>query len=579
MTHRFAAAIFAAVALSLVTPSTAVAVAAPAEFTTPAAAVSPTEATATEATATDPAATEAPANTTPVEGSPQGDVGLSVDPRGTVQVMGWVFDSSDFGAAIRANVLVDGMLFTYAMANLPSDYLYAYGIPGRHAFWTAVSLAPGDHEVCVVYANVGAGADTHAPCQTVSIPARAAQDWPQGDFAVQAAPESGHLIVVGWAFDHSELSASIDVEISVDGRVSGPIRAGLDSSYLYAYGVPGRHAFAAAFPVATGDHTVCVRARDRAPGGDIVIGCQQVSIVVPAHNPEGSVQLSMNANGSFSISGYVFDRSNLGEPVRIAVFQNSTLTASPYATAGTPQLAAYGVYNKGVDLRLPPLTRSGPVNICVLGLNNGTGSNSWLACGDFDPRGTTPTFGSTTDPNSTDVLVNKRNALRPPSYTPPDLHPIGVRSEAASHLQWMFADAGAAGHALRVASGYRSYSTQVATYNSQRARGGQAYADTIAARPGHSEHQAGLAADIAAFGQGCDVAECFGYTPAGQWLAANAWRYGFIQRYPRGYTATTGYVWEPWHYRYVGRITAREMHDGGVATYEDYLGAPPAPTY
>lgn len=566
MARRLVATIVTVLALSFVAPHAAVA-------------ASPPLGSTANSTADGTAPATPFNNQPPVDESPQGDVAMVVDPRGVVQVVGWVFDRSDFGAAVRANVLVDGMLFTYAVAREPSDYLYPYGVPGRHAFWTAVSLAPGDHEVCVVYVNVGAGADTRAPCQTISIPGRTAQNWPQGDFAVQTSPESGHLIVVGWAFDHSDLYASIDVEVSVDGNVIGPIRAGLDSPYLYAYGVPGRHAFFAASSVASGEHTVCVRVRDRAPGGDIVLGCRQISIVVPVHDPEGSVQISMNANGSFSIGGYVFDRSNLNEPVRIAVFQNGTLTAAPYATAGTPQLAAYGVFNKGVDLRIPPLTRGAPVNVCVVGLNNGTGSHTWLVCGDFDPSGTSPTFGSTTDPNSTDVLVNKRNALRPPSYTPPDLNPIGVRAEAASHLQWMFANAAAAGHSLRVASGYRSYSTQLSTYTSQRLRGGQAYADTIAARPGHSEHQAGLAADIAAVGQGCDVAECFGYTPAGRWLAENSWRYGFIQRYPQGQTGTTGYVWEPWHYRYVGVITAREMHDGGVATYEDYLGAPPAPTY
>ena len=77
----------------------------------------------------------------------------------------------------------------------------------------------------------------------------------------------------------------------------------------------------------------------------------------------------------------------------------------------------------------------------------------------------------------------------------------------------------------------------------------------------------------------CALDQCFADTPAGQWLAANAYKWGFILRYPNGMDAITGYEFEPWHYRYVGVALATEMHDQGVATLEEFFGLPAAPTY
>jgi D-alanyl-D-alanine carboxypeptidase len=77
----------------------------------------------------------------------------------------------------------------------------------------------------------------------------------------------------------------------------------------------------------------------------------------------------------------------------------------------------------------------------------------------------------------------------------------------------------------------------------------------------------------------CALEACFGETPQGQWLAANAWSYGFTLRYPEGATPITGYEYEPWHYRYVGPALAAELHTSGVATLEEFFGLPAAPTY
>lgn len=521
-----------------------------------------------------------------VDESPQGDAVVVVGDGGLVQVVGWTFDRSSFGHAVEVTVTVDGVPFTSARADLPSEYLYPYGVAGQHAFWTAARVAPGSREVCAVFRNAGPGTDTAGPCARVDIATRAVADSPQGDLSVIVNNESAQLVVMGWVFDHSSLYSALDVDIVVDGTVRGRWRADGASPYLAPYGVPGSHSFFGGVGVPNGDHRVCVVARDVAPGGDDIIGCRDVTVASVEHSPEADVQISTNANGSINVKGWVIDRSDLGSSVRVAVFQNGTLTASPQADAASPQLAPYGLGNRGLDLRLPPVSRSETISVCALALNIGTGDNTWIACADVDPRGTAAVADQTSAASLT-VLVNKKTPLSPLRYTPTlwPLSAVGVgggqamRPEAAVAMRDLVQAAAGAGHSLQVASAYRSYDTQVAVFNRYVSERGVAGAELTSARPGYSEHQTGLAADVVAVGSGCGIDQCFGSLPAGHWVAANAWRYGFIVRYPNGYTSITGYEWEPWHLRYVGVDAAREMHDGGIATYEQYLGAAAAPTY
>jgi zinc D-Ala-D-Ala carboxypeptidase len=129
-------------------------------------------------------------------------------------------------------------------------------------------------------------------------------------------------------------------------------------------------------------------------------------------------------------------------------------------------------------------------------------------------------------------------------------------------------------------SGYRSYSVQVRAYQYYVDQLGVAGADLTSARPGFSEHQTGLAMDILDTVSGCSTdGLCFANTAAGQWLAANAWQWGWILRYPADKTQVTGYEYEPWHFRYVGVPLATEMHTAGVETLEEFFGLPAAPDY
>jgi D-alanyl-D-alanine carboxypeptidase len=204
------------------------------------------------------------------------------------------------------------------------------------------------------------------------------------------------------------------------------------------------------------------------------------------------------------------------------------------------------------------------------------------------PTGFDKSQYSLTDPTSYWVVVNKLRPLNPISYAPSDLvtvpvahdNPAIMRSAAAAALVSMFAAGAAAGAGqMQVQSSYRSYADQVAVYNGWVHSLGQAQADRQSARPGYSEHQTGLAVDISPVPLKCALAACFGTTPQGEWLAANAWKFGYLLRYPADKTAITGYEYEPWHFRYIGVPLATEMHDEGVETLEEFFGLPAAPDY
>lgn len=172
-------------------------------------------------------------------------------------------------------------------------------------------------------------------------------------------------------------------------------------------------------------------------------------------------------------------------------------------------------------------------------------------------------------------LLTKSRAVDPERYVPADLvswrgtsHQL--RPEAATMLQELFDGAASAGHpSLWVNSSYRSYDEQQVTYDYWVRQLGKERADLISAKPGHSEHQLGLAVDVA--GTPCgDLYDCFGDTPEGKWVAANAHRYGFIIRYPEGGTGVTGYAYEPWHLRYVGPRAAWMMHVRNEIYWDTY---------
>ena len=197
---------------------------------------------------------------------------------------------------------------------------------------------------------------------------------------------------------------------------------------------------------------------------------------------------------------------------------------------------------------------------------------------------------SLTAPASPWVIVNKHRPLKPANYVPADLvqprvalavtgEAAQLNSTTAAAAERMFAAAAADGVTMTLASGYRSYATQTATYNGWVSSQGRAAADTASARPGYSEHQTGWSFDIGDGGGACGFQPCFAEQPAAVWAKANAHRFGFVVRYPWMQHAITGYFYESWHLRYIGVEAATDMRKRGIATLEQYFGLAAAPGY
>ncbi len=126
-------------------------------------------------------------------------------------------------------------------------------------------------------------------------------------------------------------------------------------------------------------------------------------------------------------------------------------------------------------------------------------------------------------------------------------------------LQNLFTAAAGQGVSLTITSGYRTAAEQQAIFNNRASQLGLKMTTSTVAPVGHSEHQTGLAVDIAGNGK------------AYAWLAANSWQHGFILRYPEGKETITGYSFEPWHFRYIGLPIAAFMHHKGIATLEEFI--------
>ncbi|UOQ46782.1 M15 family metallopeptidase [Gracilibacillus caseinilyticus] len=190
------------------------------------------------------------------------------------------------------------------------------------------------------------------------------------------------------------------------------------------------------------------------------------------------------------------------------------------------------------------------------------------------------------NPASVSIVVNKQRKL-PDGYEPPDLveadvsyyAPEGdpkrlIRQEAAGALESLFAAAKQEGLELVAVSGYRSYQRQKVIYENNVAANGQEHADKFSAKPGTSEHQTGLAMDVASAALVSVLEQSFIETDEGQWLEDHAHEHGFIIRYPEGKEDITGYSYEPWHLRYVGKDIASEIYEA-QSTLEEYFGLLP----
>ena len=163
------------------------------------------------------------------------------------------------------------------------------------------------------------------------------------------------------------------------------------------------------------------------------------------------------------------------------------------------------------------------------------------------------------------LIVNKSYPL-PKDYVPTNTYKNAtglnycttcIDKEAYEKYKEMKADATALGLNIWIQSGYRSYNLQESLYNKYVNRDGKVAADTYSARPGHSEHQTGLAFDLNS------ISDEFQYTDEGKWVNNNCYKYGYILRYPKGKENITGYKYESWHLRYVGKDLATKLYNNG----------------
>lgn len=235
------------------------------------------------------------------------------------------------------------------------------------------------------------------------------------------------------------------------------------------------------------------------------------------------------------------------------------------ATLAAALLAACGGPEPGLDLDLDPEL-----------LAELEGKADSTACADYP--------GGELGGDDLLVLVNKEPAqqLRA-GWAPPDLVAIGsdrmmpgrsgeLRFGVLVALAEMLEAADADGVELGVRSAFRSYRTQCLTFDFKVRQHGLEHARRFSAEPGRSQHQLGTTVDLTSARLGWSLSQSMGDEPEGRWLAANAWRFGFALSYPEGAESLTGYGYEPWHYRFIGRAAAAELEDSGLIL-EQYLAA------
>lgn len=181
------------------------------------------------------------------------------------------------------------------------------------------------------------------------------------------------------------------------------------------------------------------------------------------------------------------------------------------------------------------------------------------------------------EPNTL-VLIKKGFVVRS-DYVPSSLRDVNIpyesqqgqmQDEAASALEQMYADAKKEGYNLTIKSSYRSYADQEAIYNEYFSMYDADYAASLVNTPGSSEHQLGLSVDLTSSDVIDGTYSTFGQTPAYQWVEKNAYKYGYILRYPENKSSQTGATNEPWHFRYVGKKAAKEIYEKNW-TLEDYI--------
>jgi LAS superfamily LD-carboxypeptidase LdcB/putative cell wall-binding protein len=374
-------------------------------------------------------------------------------------------------------------------------------------------------------------------------------------------------------------------------RLSFP--EGASHAYVVNGSAPAATVSVAALAASQGAALFYVRATDTSVSASLLSTLADLG-VASATIVGTSATVSTRFQTALAASGRTVDRINSVDQYAVSLaaarrFASAEQVLVASGTAPVTALAAIGIAGR----EHAPLVLTRPY-CATAGVRSFTTSTTELTLvGDNrvvrDLVGERFACLSTTSASSIWVVANKKNKLNPASYVPsslrvPSIQRTGsqqLRSGVATALEKMVAAAKSEGAGrIGIASGYRSFATQKALYARYVRTNGQAWADSQSARAGFSEHQTGLAADlVACTANSCGSIYSIASTAQGKWLAKNAYRFGFVLRYPNGRTSTTGYAYEPWHFRYVGEDLSRDYKASGFATLEGYFGYSAAPNY
>ncbi len=304
---------------------------------------------------------------------PFGSLDVAVGTDSGVRVAGWALDPNT-ADPIDVHIYVDGGIVAgVRAANERGDVEAAHPSYGpNHGFETTVAVGPGDHSVCAYAINVYAGQNTSLGCRTVTTN-------PFGSFDAMSAVGGG-VRVEGWALDPNT-TAPVDVHAYVDGGFAGAFSASSSRTDL-AGPFPGLgtdHGFSAFVPAGGGNHNVCLYVINFGPGTNRHIACRQVGL---GADPFGSFDVVSSGVSGVRVAGWALDPNATGS-IDVHAYVDGGFAGSFAANVGRGDIAAafpgFGA-NHGFDAVIGDQLPGGVHNVCLYGINVGTGNNSFIGC-------------------------------------------------------------------------------------------------------------------------------------------------------------------------------------------------------
>ncbi len=303
---------------------------------------------------------------------------LTLDANGLIVANGWAYDGSAWSQPVAMMLTINGNLVGYASAGDKKADLAYYGIPGDHGFTTTLTPAVnGNNQVCAYAANILGGTTQMVGCKniTATVPGS-----PTGYQESVSQDGYGNVTVSGYAYDPSNLYASVVTVISMNGSPTIYLWADKPRPELAYYGVPGNHGYSYTFsPPVTGDSvSVCTYAANIGPGADNPIGCKKTEIFVPG-SPIGDLNPISVSGTSMSLSGWAWDVDAPYSPLRLIITVNGQINTYLYADQAEPNLAPYGIPGKHGFSRTLPKPAAGST-VCAYAANEGAGLNRFVGC-------------------------------------------------------------------------------------------------------------------------------------------------------------------------------------------------------